>query len=52
MTLFWHNTGPLIRYQDGILHVEDLNPEAKIRFRMSRTELLRLSLKAFLAAIR
>jgi len=42
MTLFWHSTGPLIRYEHGVLRVESLNPEKAVRFRMSRWEMFRL----------
>lgn len=51
MTLFWHETGPLIRYRDGLLHVEDLNPEVKTQWRMSRWEMLRLGWRCIRAAI-
>jgi hypothetical protein len=42
MTLFWHPAGPLMRYQHGALHIENLNPEIRTRWTMSRLEMLRL----------
>jgi len=52
MTLFWHSTGPLIRYNGGVLLVESLNPHSTVRFRMSRFEMLRLGLKCLLATLK
>jgi len=52
MTLFWHSTGPLIKYADGILYIEDLNPEVKTRWRMSRLEMLRLGWRCIHASLR
>ena len=52
MTLFWHGTGPLIRYADGTLQVESLNPEKSVSFRMSRLEMLRLGFRCLLATLR
>lgn len=52
MTLFWHPTGPLLKYQAGTLHVEDLNPELKTKWRMSRLEMARLGWRCIVAALR
>jgi hypothetical protein len=52
MTLYWHPTGPLLRYAAGVLYVEDLNPEVKTEWRMSRVEMLRLGLRCMVAAWR
>lgn len=56
MTLYWHQTGPLIRYnQDAFgetLIIEDLNPENTIKFRMTPIQLLRFGLKCIWAAVR
>lgn len=52
MTLFWHPTGPLISYADGMLGVYDLNPEKQMRWRMSRRELLILAWRCILASVR
>lgn len=52
MTLFWHPTGPLMKYQDGVLHVENLNPEVKTRWTMSRWEMVRLGWQCIIAACR
>jgi hypothetical protein len=51
MTLFWDQTGPLMRYADGILHIEDLNPEFKTKWRMSRWEMFRLGWRCIRAAL-
>lgn len=50
-TLFWHSTGPLVKYGNGYLTVADLNPEKEIAFRMSRWDLLKLSFRAARAAL-
>lgn len=50
MTLFWHPTGPRIRYADGTLLVEDLNPEVATKWRMSRGEMLALGWHCIVAA--
>ena len=52
MTLFWHQTGPMIRYEHGILCVESLNPQSAVRFRMSRFEMIKLGLRCLLATLR
>ena len=49
MDIFRHPTGPLMRYENGVLHVED--SETKIQWRMSRGELLRVGLKFMRIAI-
>lgn len=38
MTLFVKHTGPFLCYEAGLLRVEDLNPEIKTRWRMTRRE--------------
>jgi hypothetical protein len=52
MTLFWHQTGPLIRYELGMLRVESLNPEKAVGFRMSRWEMFRLGWRCIGSAIK
>ncbi|MBO4228163.1 hypothetical protein [Bradyrhizobium neotropicale] len=52
MTLFWDKTGPLLKYVDGMLRVEDLNPHVQTQWRMSRLEMLRLGLRCVIAACR
>jgi hypothetical protein len=52
MTLFWNQTGPLLRYSDGMLYVEDLNPEVKTSWRMSRKEMLKLGYRCIIAALK
>lgn len=48
----WCSTGPLLRYKAGVLEIEDLNPEMKTYWRMTRLEILKLGLCCLLAAIR
>jgi hypothetical protein len=51
--LFWHPAGLKIHYEQGMfLHIEDLNPEAKIQFRMSRGEMFHLGFRCILAALK
>lgn len=50
MTLFWDHTGPLIKYDGEVLKVEDLNPEMRLQWRMSRGEMLRLGWRCIAAA--
>lgn len=51
MTIYWHNTGPLVRFENGLLTVENLNPQTKTRWRMSRIEMIRFGIKAVIAAL-
>ena len=51
-TLFWDQTGPLMRYADGTLYLEDLNPEVKIKWRMSHYEMFKAGLRFVWASIR
>jgi hypothetical protein len=51
MTIFWHPTGPLIRYENGLLRIEDLNPEIKTRWRMTRRERFMTGLRFLLSAV-
>ena len=55
MTLYWHPTGPRIRYERDAfgetLTIDDLNPENKISFRLTPLELLRLGFKCIWAAV-
>lgn len=44
MIIAWHKTGPRLRYERGIVHIEDLNPEAHITWRVSRWELFRVGI--------
>ena len=52
MTIFWHPTGPLMRYENGALQIEDLNPEIKTQWRMTRMERLRAGFRLMLASLR
>jgi hypothetical protein len=51
MTLFWDKTGPLVYYTGGTFGVEDLNPEAKMRWKMSRWEIFKMGFRCLRAAM-
>lgn len=34
-TIFWLPEGPKISWENDVLHIEDLNPEVSLRWRMS-----------------
>jgi hypothetical protein len=48
--LFWDKTGPKMTYDDGVLHISDLNPEIETAWRMSRWDMLRLGWNCIRAA--
>jgi hypothetical protein len=50
MTIYWDKTGPLIKYDGDLLVVEDLNPEQRMQWRMSRSEMIRAGLRFIWAA--
>lgn len=52
MTLFWHPTGPKLRYACGQFEISDLNPEFSAVWAMSRGEMFRLGLRCIIAAMR
>lgn len=50
--LYMHPTGPMMRVDsEHVLHIEDLNPEIRTRWKMSRWELLALGWNMMMAAI-
>ena len=51
MTLYWHGTGPLVKYRRGVLRISDLNPEMATQWRMSRFEMLNFGFRSILAAL-
>lgn len=51
MTLFMDPTGPLVYYTGKTFGVEDLNPDAKLRWKMSRWEMFKFGLRSIVAAI-
>ena len=51
MTLFFKNEGPMLRYVLGVFCIDDLNPSATIRWRMSRWELFKVGLRCIWAAL-
>jgi hypothetical protein len=52
MTIFWKAWGPLVRYRSGTLFIEDLNPEIKTKWTLSRGEMLRFGWRCMVAAVR
>ena len=52
MILHWHPTGLRVAYVREFFEVHDLNPETKIRTRVSRLEMLRVGLRCIAAGIR
>ena len=52
MLLLFHNTGPMIRYENGLLLINDLNPESKMQWRMSRWEMFKLGCMCMLTVLR
>jgi hypothetical protein len=52
MTLFYVPSGPLVRYGKGILQIQNLNPEIKTQWRMSRLEMLSFGMRVLYAALR
>jgi len=49
MTLFWHPSGPLMKFSNGILMIEDLNPQVSTKWRMTRFERLKTGLRFIMA---
>lgn len=50
-TLYFDNTGPLVRYDGEMLFISDLNPEIETRWRMGRTEMFLFGVRAIVAAL-
>lgn len=51
MTLFFDHCGPLITYDNNVLVIKDLNPEAEMRWHVRRFELFKLGLRCLLATV-
>lgn len=51
MTVFFKNSGPMIKYGKDVLLIEDLNPEAKLTWYVSKLEAIHLGLRLILAAL-
>lgn len=51
MILFWCPEGPRIRYANGVLRMDDLNPENSMAWRMTRWEMLKLGFSCVLATL-
>lgn len=49
--LIWKPEGPAITYDGRVLHVEDLNPHVRTKWRMSRWEMFVFGCKAILASV-
>ena len=52
MRLFFHQSGPMLRYRDGTFEASDLNPEVSMRWAMSRPEMLVLAWRCLVAGVR
>lgn len=50
-TLYWHGTGPLVQYRSGMLYIENLNPEVRTRWTMTRWQMIRLAWRCIVAAV-
>ena len=50
--VFLSHTGPMITYQAGKLHIEDLNPEWQTTWRITRAELIGMGWRCIWAALR
>lgn len=50
MTLYFDDTGPLLQYEDGALIIQDLNPEIKTTWRLSRWQMFKLGMRALRAS--
>jgi len=52
MTIFWHPTGPRIRYVEDMLYIDDLNPENHMRWKMSRWEMIKTGVMFLISVLR
>jgi hypothetical protein len=52
MILFWNKTGPLMKCTNGLLQIEDLNPQIATHWRMTRYEMFMTGLRFIVAAVR
>ena len=50
-TLYWRPEGQKITYQDGMLMISDLNPEAHMHWMVTRGELFWLAIRFFFASL-
>jgi hypothetical protein len=50
-TLYFSNAGPMMQYADGTLYISDLNPEVEIKWRMSRSDMLKFAARCIRAAL-
>ena len=41
-TIFWLPSGPKLSWADGVLHIEDLNPEMSIKWVIDASELAQI----------
>jgi hypothetical protein len=52
MMIYYHKTGPQIGYRDGVLFIDDLNPQMRFRWMIGRKEMLTIAWRCFVAAIK
>lgn len=50
-TLYWHETGQMLRVAGETLHIDDLNPETNLTWRLTRWEQFRIGLHLIWNAI-
>jgi hypothetical protein len=51
MKLYWHWVGPLMQYDGEYLYIEDLNPQTKTAWAVSRWRLFKLGIRAIAASV-
>lgn len=51
MTIFWKEWGPAVRWNGRALTIEDLNPEVKMTWVITRIELFTFGLRMIAAAL-
>lgn len=49
--LYWHPTGPHMEWTGGMLVTQDLNPEAKTSWTMTRGQMFVLGLRCLFASL-
>jgi hypothetical protein len=52
MKLYFCESGPLITFADGVLRVEDLNPQVETKWRMTRWEMIKTGMRFLRAGLR
>lgn len=50
-TIFFHHSGPLLRYGEGKVLIDDLNPQIKTAWYCSRVAMLGIAWRCVIAAL-